>query len=41
MTAAPLMKKATFVYPEIEALAILTGYMNENGFTVKTLENEH
>jgi hypothetical protein len=40
-TSAPLMKKATLAYPEIEALAFLTGYMNENGFTVKTIENEH
>ena len=39
--SAPLMKKATFAYPEIEALAFLTGYMNDNGFTVKTIENEH
>ena len=39
--SAPLMKKAMFAYPEIEALAFLTGYMNENGFTVKTIENEH
>lgn len=41
VASAPLMKKATLAYPEIEALAFFTGYMNDNGFTVRTIENEY
>jgi len=37
----PLMQKGIEKYPEIEAMAFLTGYMKNNGFTVKTIENEY
>lgn len=37
----PLMQKGIEKYPEIEAMAFFTGYMNDNGFTVKTIENEY
>lgn len=39
-TGWPLMQKGIEAYPEIEALAFLTKYTNDNGFTENKIENE-